>query len=336
MYNKNNYMLVIGNSPFRNAVNPAIWVLANIYYFTTGGSWSRDPLNFISDVHLTAVSSTDLKEIYSICLARTPERELEEIKRHESFGIDIPFIRIGNEEGNYSFDLRGVKKGDSFNVGYNAGLKHYNDTLPYKNILKNKGYRFIYCGVFVSNQVGERYNLARDGWNKALVESCDINDIIDLHIYRDMDKERVNMDYFSTINEWKQSICTIECGVNTGNINGRMDEFLIQTEEIWNDVKSHLRPIDFMGVQLVENTGSKVGLIYNGELTELGVIFNNLFPKEIVPNIITIVDKEIHWGSYFSAIWDWFSFTLSDGIKTPFKSYKKSRPSPSIGDVWLP
>lgn len=324
---------IIGNSPFRTGVNPKSWGLANVTHFTTGGTLSRDPLHFLTDEQLLDVASTGLKEVYSLCLGRTPQREFQEVLRHESFGIDIPFIRLGNEEGNY-IKPTGVTIDVIWQWGFDRAVEHVAAVNIYKNLFPSDTYRFIYCGMFVSNQVGERINLYRDGWNQGLRSAIGPNDIIDLHIYRKMDKDRVNMDYFNEINSWENPVCIIECGVDTKTIPlGGEGDFIIQTEEIWGDVKNSLREKDIMGVQLIENLGERTGLIFDGALTEIGEIFNQLFPKVIAPPSITIVEIYKHWVSYLSPFTDWLRFTLSDGTVTEFLSFSKGT-GPVVGDVW--
>jgi phage baseplate assembly protein W len=288
--------IVIGNSPFRNGVSPETWNKVNVTHFTTGGTLSRDPLYFVSASFLEEVATTGLKEVYSSCLARDPDTEANEVLRHQSFGVDIPFIRFGNEEGNYSPSASLVTIDTAYVTGSIAAQQYVAEMQPRREAFEDIGdYTYIYCGVFVSDQVGTRLNEFRRGWNDGLTSSINPNDIIDLHVYKRLDRkppafpDSVSMDYFfDEVHGWANRVCIIESGVTVDTIptssfgvptaEGRA-EFLSKTEITWNNVKNSLRSTDIMGVQLIEDVTNPVGLLFEGEITAVGEIFQRLFPR---------------------------------------------------------
>jgi len=287
------YTIVIGNSPFRDGVSPKTWNKVNVTHFTTGGTLSRDPEYFLTDQQLLDVASTGLKEVYSSCLFRDSGSEASEVLRHESFGIDIPFIRFGNEEGNYSTYASLVTLETAYVTGAFAAQEYVANMQSRREAFEAIGdYTYIYCGVFVSNQVGPRLNEFRRGWNDGLTSSISANDIIDLHVYKRLGPEypdSISMDYFfDEVHGWANRVCIIESGVTVDTIPTAsfgvpsaegIAEFLSETEITWSNVKNSLRSTDIMGVQLIEDVSNAVGLLFGGEITAVGEIFQRLFPR---------------------------------------------------------
>ena len=170
---------MIVNAPLRGGVNIDTWGLSLVTKICNGGTWTRDPLNFATEAQLIALAALGKDVVYSVCLARTPDKELDEINRYISYGVNIVAVRFGNEESQY--EVAGVGEVVNYELGrirgaaYVARVQEYVDKFP--------TYPRIYAGEFPSNMQNPVVALFRAGWNKGISENIRPEDVIDLHVY---------------------------------------------------------------------------------------------------------------------------------------------------------
>lgn len=330
---------MIVNAPLRAGVNIDTWGLSLVPTICNGGTWTRDPLNFATEAQLIALAALGKDVVYSVCLARTPEEELAEVNRYLSYGVKIVAVRLGNEESQY-VDMAGVWVPVAYTTGLTRGAEYVAAVQPYADILP---FPRIYSGEFPSNQQGERFQLFRQGWNKGISDNVNVEDRIDLHVYQNQSKDPIDLSYLSLDPGLPNKYIIIESGIPSQSI---VDQTTVPAETInlWEKIRAELREDDEFGVQLMEQTEFPIGLVYEGELTDLGIWINDLFyigeepvdpnnPEEPAEPKVTITRIPLRFASWFSGIYSYALYDLSDGRKNVFARFFKNE-APSVGDEW--
>jgi hypothetical protein len=232
-------------------------------YVTNGGTWSKDPLNYATDAQLSVWGSNGYSVVYSVCLQRSPQQEVDEIARYKSFGIKVDRSRLGNEEDDGSVLDNSV---DPWEAGWQYADAYVAKAAAYKQAIETAypDMEFILTAPFPSNQQTQKQTMKRIGWC-ARIDQEPLAIGVDMHVY----------DRCNPINKIDMSLAPA--------FEGRKRFFLevgaipVFSQDIWMSrsietlqmVRAIAREGDEVGVQVMENNVG-IGLIMNKSLTAWG------------------------------------------------------------------
>lgn len=258
------------NTPQRAGAKASENVKVSCKDICNGGTWSKDPLNKASDAQLTELGFLNYRVVYSVCLARTPEEEVAEIKRYLAFGIYIPEVRLGNEEDS-DIKLNTVGGNEARQFGYDAANDYWFRVQPYIEAIRAEFPQmgFILTAPYPSNQQGQRYTLFRLGWCDRVAETP-LSYGVDMHVYDRCEPVPITLDLLPVFEGRERWF--IEVGAL---YNGNGAIWLERSKRVFLMLMALCRKGDKLGIQLMENNAG-TGLLMNGVLTEWGKFYESI------------------------------------------------------------
>ena len=317
------------NTPLRGNVVTSRFHESGADFLTLGGTLSQKEDYAVTPAEISSISSQGIDIVFSINLKRPVQFAVDQanmILNTQSFGRMIA-MRLGNEEGNLS-KLNSIS--NPYPHGQTMGAEYKNKLMPYVNALKDLKIPFIFTGALPSNQIGDKYNQFRMGFNDYMHANLPSNFDVDFHVYRDPNKPKITLDYITTYkNMWNRRIWIIECGVKMNNIQNAgshpvdvqtaIEQLISLTPEVWQDTYDALGPNDMFSVQLMSNPVIGHGLLESPFLLEA---FKNLGKVEHVDTVKAITFRWFGWYKY-----------IIDGQHGEY-STDFTRTKLAVGDMW--